>query len=117
MSPRPVFTQWRSLSSVDANTQEPSELTPVVNRPLHVLRNWHGGRRVNECNRDFSPTILWMYSASFGNERYWGWTARGIVVVNWLAMALVMSTANVLKSVAMSLFAVFRISAVCAFGI
>jgi hypothetical protein len=48
------------------------------------------------------------------SDKHWGWTARGIVVVNWLAMVLVMSTANVPKGVAMSLFGVFRISAVCA---
>ena len=49
-------------------------------------------------------------------EKHWCWTARGVVVLNWLAMALVLSIANVPKSVAMSAFAVFRISAVCAFA-
>lgn len=48
------------------------------------------------------------------SDKHWCWTARGIVLLNWLAMALVLGIANVPKGVAMSALAVFRISAVCA---
>jgi hypothetical protein len=50
------------------------------------------------------------------SDKHWCWTARGIVVVNWLAMVLVLSIANIPKTVATFAFAVFRICAVCAFA-
>ena len=50
------------------------------------------------------------------NYRLVCWTARGIVGLNWLAMALILATPHVQKTLALSAFAVFRTCAVCGFA-
>jgi hypothetical protein len=41
------------------------------------------------------------------------WTARIIIVLNWLAMALILAAPHVHKNLALSAFVVFRACALC----
>jgi len=44
------------------------------------------------------------------------WTARGIIALNWLAIALVFTLSGVTRSHALIIFAVFRVCAMLCIG-